>query len=455
MSAQTNWLGRVVPKVHAPPEWGIEPVPQSEKRLGFVDLVVLWSDLGLGLLVLLAGTLLVPGLGLPAALLAIVIGSAIGCALLAVAGAIGTRLGAPTMVLLRPALGIRGSYLPTALNIIQLVGWTIFEIVIMGSAGNAISRALFGFDNYAFWASVFAAIAILMGIGGPLVVIRQWLAKFAVWVMLATTLWLTYQLLATHNLAELWRQAGNGSLPFWVGVDIVISMPVSWLPLIADYNRFGRDARSTAWGTFVGYFVVNVWFFALGALLMLAAQFTQEPKGFATAIALTAGWLALLILLVDETDEAWADLYSTALSVQNVFPKIRQRGLIVGLGVFALAVALFVDITQYENFLLLLGSFFVPLFGVLLADYFVVRHGAYTQAELYDAPPHMHALALLAWLLGFVTFQIANPSILSAYWFDWATVVPTALTAIGGSIPSFVIAFAAQLVLARISRLAR
>src|SRR5438067_2875124 len=238
MTAQTNWLGRVLPKVHAPPEWGIEPVPQNEKRLGFVDFVVLWSDLGLGLLVLLAGTLLVPGLALPDALAAIVIGSAIGCALLAVAGVIGTRLGAPTMVLLRPALGIRGSYLPTALNIIQLLGWSIFEIIIMGTAANAISQALFGFDYYPLWAIVFAAIAILMGVGGPLVVIRQWLSKFAVWVMLATTVWLTYRLLSTPGFGALWSKPGDGSLPFWVGVDIVISMPVSWLPLIADYNRF-------------------------------------------------------------------------------------------------------------------------------------------------------------------------------------------------------------------------
>src|SRR4029079_13501464 len=112
------------------------------------DFAVLWGDLGIGLLVLLAGSFLVPGLGLPSALLAIVIGTAIGCALLAAAGFIGSTLGAPTMVLLRPSLGLRGSYLPSVLNILQLIGWTIFEIIIMASAANAISKSLFGFDSY-------------------------------------------------------------------------------------------------------------------------------------------------------------------------------------------------------------------------------------------------------------------------------------------------------------------
>ena len=61
-----------------PPDWGIEPVPQGERKLGFLDFFVLWGSLGAGLLVMLAGTLLVPRLGLGAALVAIVIGTLLG-----------------------------------------------------------------------------------------------------------------------------------------------------------------------------------------------------------------------------------------------------------------------------------------------------------------------------------------------------------------------------------------
>ena len=110
-------------KIQAPPEWGIEPVPESHRILGFPDYLALWSSLGVGLLVLLAGTLLVPGLGLGQALLAILIGSVIGSLLLAVAGVVGSDQAIPTMVMLRPVLGIRGSYIPSVLNVIQLIGW--------------------------------------------------------------------------------------------------------------------------------------------------------------------------------------------------------------------------------------------------------------------------------------------------------------------------------------------
>jgi nucleobase:cation symporter-1, NCS1 family len=436
-------------KLQSPPEWGIEPVPQAERKLGFVDFAVLWGDLGIGLLVLLAGSFLVPGLGVAQAVLAIVIGSVIGCGLLAGAGVIGSKLGAPTMVLLRPALGIRGSYLPTVLNIVQLIGWTIFEIVIMASAANAVSQSLFGLNSYALWAIVSAAVVIVMGVGGPMVIIRQWLSKVAVWVMLATTLWLTWRIFSSNDIAALLQKPGDGSLPFWVAVDLVISMPVSWLPLVADYNRFARAPRGAAWGTFAGFFVTNVWFMALGMLILLTSQVAQGPREFATAIALTAGALALVILLVDETDNAWADLYSAAVSAQNIVPRARQSTLILVMGVLSLLIALVLDVTQFENFLLLLGSFFVPLFGVLLADYFVMRKGKYTSEELYTKPADIRWGAVAAWLAGVVVFQVSNPAFLGAYWADWATLAPAALGAVGGSIPSFAVAFVLQIALGR------
>jgi NCS1 family nucleobase:cation symporter-1 len=386
-------------------EWGIEPVPPAARRLGGWDFAVLWGDLGIGLLVLLAGSFLVPALSLGQALAAIALGSVIGVTLLAAAGVIGAQAGTPTMVCLRPALGLRGSYVPTALNVVQLLGWTVFELVIMGYAANVVSRRVLGLDAYWLWLAVFSAVVLGLGVWGPLAVVRQWLGRFAVWVMLATTVWLTWLLLARYDAAALLAQPGAGGLSFWAAVDIVIAMPISWLPLACDYTRFARRPRSAFWGTALGYLVANLWFYGLGALILLAARVTQEPKGFVEAIALIAGPLALLILLVDETDEAWADLYSCAVSIQNVFPRAPLRGLVAAIAVGCFLVALVLDVTQYEAFLLLIGSVFVPLFGVLAADYFGVR-GPYAPAALVGAGVARGASwrGLTAWGLGVVTY---------------------------------------------------
>lgn len=447
MATLTDSRRRILPKIQPPPEWGIEPVPDSQRTLQFIDYLVLWGDLGIGLLVLLAGTFLVPGLGLRDALLAIGIGSILGALLLALVGIIGSDNATPTMVLFRPVLGVRGSYLPTALNVLQLVGWTIFEFIVMGFAANEISQVLFGFSNYPLWAGVFAAIVILMGIGGPVGVVRQWLEKFAVWIALATGAWLTYLLLFSYDLPTLLNKAGDGSLPFWVGVDLVIALPISWLPLVADYNRFARKSRGAFWGTFVGFAITNFWFLALGTMALLGAGVNQEPKDFAKAIALTAGWVALLILLADETHNAWADLYSSAVSLQNAFPKVKQRWLILGLGVLTYVIAIALDITQYQNFLYLIGSLFVPLFGILLADYFVLRRRRYRVDEFYTTQgtywyaQGINLWGVVAWIVGILVYHVTNPTTLGAVLADWPKLIPDSLTAFGGSLPSFLAAF--------------
>src|SRR6188508_1295367 len=81
--------------------WGIEPVPDRLRTLRLSDSLALWGNLGISLLVIVAGTYLVPGLSLPDALLAIVVGALIGNTMLAAAGLIGAQARVPAMVLLR------------------------------------------------------------------------------------------------------------------------------------------------------------------------------------------------------------------------------------------------------------------------------------------------------------------------------------------------------------------
>ena len=112
------------------PNWGIEPVPERLRVLGVFDGFLLWANLSVSLLVIVAGAFLVLpagefglALSLPEALAAIVAAAVAGNVLLALGGLIGADARVPTMVLMRAPLGRRGSYLPTGLNIAQCLGW--------------------------------------------------------------------------------------------------------------------------------------------------------------------------------------------------------------------------------------------------------------------------------------------------------------------------------------------
>src|SRR4029079_10670140 len=115
--------------------------------------------------------------------------------------------------------------------------------------------------------------------------------------------------------------------------------------------------------------------------------------GFAAA-------LALLALTVDETDEAFANEYSTAVSLQNVFTRVRQRSLIVLVAVVATIGALAIDMRSYQRFLLLLGAVFVPLLGVLAAHW-LMSGMSYMRADFFEGPL-VRPGALVAWAAGFL-----------------------------------------------------
>ena len=433
------------------PAWGIDPVPAEHRRLSGLDLAVLWGSLALGFLVLVTGTLLVPALGLRDALLAIVLGSAVGCAPLALVAVAGKREGVPGMVLFRPLLGLRGSYLPTALNVLQLVGWTAVEFWAMGQMANRMSIRLFGLDAYPLWLLLAAVVCTALALGGPVLVVRRWLERFGIYVVLAAGAWITAGALGRADLGALWSRQGEGGLPFWLAVDLVIAMPISWLPLVADYSRFARpDARAFA-GTYWGYLLGNVWFYALGALLVLSAGAEPSVAGIAVAVAgLTAGPLVLVALLAVETDEAFADVYSAAVSLQNVAPAADQRRLILLVAAIGLGLAWFLTMEAYEVFLFLIGSVFVPLFGVFAAHYFVLQGGRYGPAGSSDDLPALRPLALLPWAVGFLLYHWSVPTG-PAWWQAAVRTVfegwlglpfPLAGSALGASAPAFVASFA-------------
>lgn len=455
-------MARVIDRVEAVLEreastWGIRPVPPERRLLSGLDLAVLWGDLSVGLLVMVTGALLVPALGFPRALLAIVVGSVIGCVPLALVGLAGEREGVPSMVLFRPMLGLRGSFLPSALNLLQLVGWTAVEFWAMGQVANVAARELFGFDAPRAWTAAVAVLCTALALGGPVLVVRRWLERFGIYVLLATAVWITVRALGAGDPGAIWRGPGEGGLPFWLAVDLVIVMPVSWLPLVADYTRFARPGSGGIAGTYVGYLVGNVWFYTLGALLVLGAGAAADVLGIGTAIVGAAGGgLLLLALLVGESDNAFADLYSAAVSIQNVAPEAPQRWLVGTLGALALGLALALSMERYELFLLLIGSVFVPLFGVFAADWLVRARGRYGPERLF-AQSGVRWLALLPWLAGFVVYHWSVPTGPQAWvtagrtlFADWLGLpFPLLGSALGGSLPSFAVAFALALLLPR------
>lgn len=377
------------------------------RTLGLRDALGLWGNLGTSLLLPVAATFVVlPGRPLSVTVLAIVVGAVIGSVLLGLGAAAGAREGVPGMVLLRGLLGRRASALPTVFNLVQCTGWATFEIVIIAEAA---SRAL----DAPRWPFVLAAgaLATLMALR-PLGVVRV-LARYAVWLALAAVVYLFVQVLAD----PLPPVTDGVATSFWTATDIVIALPISWFPLVADYTRHIRSGRAAFAGASLGYGLATVALFALGALALVA----YGTAGFDVIDALLAvplGLLAVLVLLVVEVDEAFANVYSTAVSAQNLVARLDRRLLALGVGTAATLLALVLDVAAYEPFLFLIGAVFVPLVGVFVLVYFVLPRGAWDVSDTAPSRP----LLLLPWAAGFVAYQLTLPTYFGgpgAGWTAW------------------------------------
>jgi putative hydroxymethylpyrimidine transporter CytX len=444
---------------------GIEPVPPDQKVLGARDLAILWGDLGIGLLVLVTGALLVPGLGFGAAMVAVVIGSLIGVGALASAAYAGARYGVPTMVLLRPVLGTRGSWIPSVLNGGQLVGWTAVELWAMSFVADLVIERSFGFSARWLWLGIAAIVCTALALWGPVGVTRVWLERFGAWVIFAISLVVTVLVLTSDGIGAAIARPGAGGFPtFGVAIDLVIAMPISWLPLVADYTRFTREPRAAFKGTFWGYFAANVWLYALGALLVLGPGAEPSPGAIAGGILAVAGGslaglLFLVGLIVGETDEAFANIYSGAVSLQNIWPKISYRYLAVGIAIAGTALAGWLTMERYEAFLFLIGSVFVPLFGAVAAYYLRHRGSEEIAPAAASREGAFRAAPLIPWLIGFCVYHWVVPTGPS-WWIDGVTAVTgTPLSErfswLGASLPSFFAAFLVAWVLLGSRRSAR
>ncbi len=379
---------------------------RESRTLGTAAQLGLWTNLGISLLLPVAATfLLAPGTSIAWALVAVVVGAAIGSTLLGLSAAAGARSGAPAMVLLRGLLGARLSALPTVANLLQCVGWATFEIYVIAD----VATRLTGAPRWVF-VLVAGVLATAMALW-PLRVVRV-LSRYAVWLALASVVYLLVAVLR----GPLPPLTDGGPGAFWSNVDLVVALPVSWVPLAADYARHSRSGRASFLGAGFGYGSATVACFALGVLAVAAYGVSPGFDVIGALLVLPAAGVAVVILVVDELDEAFANLYSTAVSTQNLRPGWDRRHLVVGVGLLATALALGVDAYSYEPFLFLLGAVFTPLAATVLVAFFVLR----LRWDTSSAAPS-RAVLLVPWVLGFAAYQVTVPTALTGWAAGWTT----------------------------------
>jgi nucleobase:cation symporter-1, NCS1 family len=382
------------------------------RPLGFRDQAAFWANLGVSLLGFSGAAWVLtpagyPHLSLLAAITATVVGTVAGTVMLAVSGILGTRTGAPAMAVLRGLFGTRLSYLPTVLNIVQCIGWGVFELTVITMGVEAMTDGRGPHWLYVLLAGLLTTALTVRPLGSVRV-----LRRYVTVAVGVSMLYFTVQLLH-EGTPPLNRGSWSGFLP---AVDSALAVAVSFVPLAADYTRHSRSTAKSFWGTLVGYSTAQVWCYLLGLFALLHVG-GDADRIFDTFLGVSAGWVFFAVLVVREVDQSFANVYSTAMSVHNLLPRVDRRVLTVGIGALVTVLAMLVhDFSVYENFLYVIGSVFVPLFAVTAADYFA---GSGRRGWDMSEQAPMRLLMLLPWALGFAAYQLINPTQLTGWAAFW------------------------------------
>ena len=332
----------------------------EERRTSVFENGLIWFGAAVSIAEILTGTYFAP-LGFTKGLLAILIGHIIGCAMLFFAGLMGGNVRKSAMETAKMSFGSKGALLFSILNILQLVGWT----AIIG--GLIVLWILIGLQNLGKVNTVAMA------------------ALFALTIVLSFVIF---------GNGSAWNVSGEG-MTFGAAVELSVAMPLSWLPLISDYTRAAeKPLRATAVSV-VTYGAVSCWMYVIG---MGAAMFTGESDIAQILMKAGLGIAGLLIIIFSTVTTTFLDAYSAGVSSESLWEKINGKWVAVGVTIIGTLGAIFLPLYDITEFLYFIGSVFVPMIAIQIADFFLLKKPAESR------PFNLRNLAI--WLVGFLLYRL-------------------------------------------------
>ena len=361
---------------------------QAQRTQSTLSLSILWFGASISIAEILTGALLAP-LGMSQGFAAILIGHAIGLSVLALAGLVGALSGLSTSQAFVISFGQNGSRFFSTLNIMQLVGWASVMTITGAKVLDGLTFKLAGYQNEALWCLIIGALNFVWVLLGLKHI-------FKVNIVVVSSLFITSLLLGHTVFSDTGgARAVGDSISFGAAVELNVAMALSWLPLISDYTR---NLRRPIGGT-----VSCVLCYGLGSTLMFSIGLGSAIYAGTTdlgAILLAAGFgvFALVVIIFSTLTTTFMDTYSIGVNASIMYGRLSPKAYGALTCAAATSIALLVPMSQYENFLYLIGSVFAPLFAILLTDFFL--HRRREGASLFRTGN------FLIWVAGFIAYRL-------------------------------------------------
>ncbi len=399
---------------------------------------MIWLAANLVVTTLLTGTLFTPSVSFGTASAMIVVGTLIGVVVLVLIGNMGTRTGLPTMALTRGSFGIRGSILPAVANLIILMGWSWVQAMLAGVTVNYLVHEATGFSNPMLFSALCQAIVVVLAIFGHTGISRvePWLA-LAILIVMGFVFTAAFSAFSPGEFAALPVDASLGGTPF-ITLDMVIATAISWTVLSADMNRHAKSSTAGIVGSGIGYTLSTTiaMFLGLVAFSTVLLRGDEATPFDPSVIVAEFGWPLGIAIFLSVMATNTMVVFGMVTSVVNAQSRWHLRFLptAIVLGIISIVGSTFLGLlNQFTDFLFIISAFFVPVFAIMIADYYLLKRRGYSRQILHERPESrywyrggVNWIAVIVWVIGAVLSYVL------------AYVAPSP---IGANIPAFVISF--------------
>ena len=384
----------------------LAPIPMERRTWGIYNYASLWVALSVCIpTYMLASGLIAGGMNWWQAIGTILLGNLIVLVPMLLNAHAGAKYGIPFPVFVRASFGVRGANIPAVLRALVACGWfgiqswigghAIFSMlkIIWPAAGNMAGGQWACF--FAFWLLNIAVIwrgietiKILEGIGAPFMLAIGLLLLW--WISgkaggLGPVLSAPSKFHSTAEFVRFFIPSLTGMVGFWATV--ALNIP--------DFTRYAKSQKAQMLGQALGLPAAMTLYSFIGvavtsASVVLFGQAIWDPvvllgKFNQPVVALIA--LVALLVATLNTNVA-ANVVSPSNDFSNLNPRLisfRTGGLITGvMGILMMPWKLLTSFSSYIfGWLVGYSGLLGPIAGVMIADYFLIRHAHLRVDDLY------------------------------------------------------------------------
>ncbi len=336
-------------------------------------------------------------------LTALLVGSVILTVIGATMGSIGARTRLSSYLLVRIAFGDRGAAFVNLAFAVSLIGWFGVNIDLFSGAVTRLASDLWNVTLPAWPIEIAAGVLMTTTTVFGFRAINM-LASVLSPILAIVTALLLFGSFEDHTPAALMAIEKAATLTVSDGVSAVVGGIIVGAIILPDITRFVRHWKGAIQVAFWAYMVVELIVFAAAGIAGAASGKT-DILDVMLHFGLGVGAFAIVIA------GSWVlnslNLYSTVLSVEATFPKLKGTLVTAVLGAFGVGAAFLNILDSFLTFLGFLAVIFVPVAGVIITDYLWVRRSAYT-AETLNANQQLSWRAFVSWSAGAAVAALIN-----------------------------------------------